>query len=184
VHLQSLSALQLRQVARGLRRNPTFTTAVLLTLALAIGANTAVFSVVNGVLINPLPYPEPESLISVLTRAPGAPNAPGASGGIADMPESASMYVTYAENNQSFESLGVFQPFPLNVAAAEGSEQIRGVSVTRGVLETLRVPPMLGRTFTDARFSRRRTRRCHPRVGLLAAEIRRRSLHRRPDVDE
>ena len=92
--MRSLLTLHLRPAIRGLRRNPTFTTAVLLTLALAIGANTAVFSVVNGVLINPLPYPEPESLISVLTSAPGAPNAPGTSGGIQDMPESASMYVT------------------------------------------------------------------------------------------
>ena len=150
--MRSLLTLHLRQAARGLRRNPTFTIAVLLTLALAIGANTAVFSVVNGVLINPLPYPEPESLISVLTRAPGAPNAPGTSGGIPDMPESASMYVTYAENNRSFESLGVFQPFPLNVVGADASEQIRGVSVSSGVLETLRVQPMLGRTFTDADY--------------------------------
>src|SRR5688572_8735426 len=150
--MRSLLTLHLRQAFRGLRRSPTFTIAVLLTLALAIGANTAVFSVVNGVLINPLPYPEPESLISVLTRAPGAPNAPGASGGIADMPESASMYVTYAENNRTFQSLGVFQPFPLTVAGAEGSEQIRGVSVSRGVLETLRVQPMLGRAFTDADY--------------------------------
>ncbi len=148
--MRSLLTLHLRHAARGLRRNPTFTIAVLVTLAIAIGATTAVFSVVNGVLINPLPYPEPESLISVLTRAPGAPNAPGASGGIADMPESASMYVTYSENNQSFESLGVFQPFPLNVAVADTSEQIRGVSVTRGVLESLRVQPMLGRAFADA----------------------------------
>ena len=146
------STLHLRQAVRGLRRNPTFTTAVLLTLALAIGANTAVFSVVNGVLINPLPYPEPDSLISVLTRAPGAPNAPGSSGGIPDMPESASMYVTYSENNQSFESLGVFQPFPLTVTVADGSEQIRGVSVSRGVLDALRVPPLLGRAFTDADY--------------------------------
>jgi len=150
--MRSLLTLHLRQAARGLRRNPTFTTAVLLTLALAIGANTAVFSVVNGVLINPLPYPEPDSLISVLTLAPGAPNAPGTSGGIADMPESASMYVTYAENNRSFESLGVFQRFPLNVVGADGSEQIRGVSVSRGVLEALRVQPMLGRAFTEVDF--------------------------------
>jgi predicted permease len=125
---------------------------VLLTLALAIGANTAVFSVVNGVLISPLPYPDPESLIDVLTRAPGAPNAPGASGGISNMPESASMYMTYAENNRSFESLGVFQPSPLNVATADGSEQIRAVSASRGVLEALRVQHMLGRAFTEADY--------------------------------
>src|SRR5688500_6411162 len=103
--MRSLLTLHLRQAVRRLRRSPTFTIAVLLTLALAIGANTAVFSVVNGVLINPLPYPELESLISVLTRAPGAPNAPGTSGGIADMPESASMFVTYAEINRTFQSL-------------------------------------------------------------------------------
>jgi putative ABC transport system permease protein len=71
--MRSLLTVHLRQAARGLRRNPTFTIAVLFTLAIAIGANTAVFSVVNGVLINPLPYPEPESLVDVLTRAPGAP---------------------------------------------------------------------------------------------------------------
>ena len=58
--MRSVLALHLRQTARGLRRNAAFTTAVLLTLALAIGANTAVFSVVNGVLLNPLPYPEPQ----------------------------------------------------------------------------------------------------------------------------
>ena len=150
--MRSLLTLHLRQAARGLRRNPTFTAAVLLTLALAIGANTSVFSVVNGVLLNPLPYPEPESLVSVLTRAPGAPNAPGQSGGIPDMPESASMYVTYAENNRSFERLGVFQGFPLTVTRSNGSEQVFGVSASRGVLEALRVPPMLGRAFTDAEY--------------------------------
>jgi putative ABC transport system permease protein len=150
--MRSLLTLHLRQAVRGLRRNPTFTIAVLLTLALAIGANTAVVSVVNGVLLNPMPYPEPESLVDVLTQAPGAPNAPGASGGITNMPESASMYVTYAENNQSFESLGVFQPSPLNVAIADSSEQIRGVAISRGVLESLRVPPMLGRAFTDVDY--------------------------------
>jgi predicted permease len=148
--MRSLLTLHLRQAARGLRRNPTFATAVLLTLALAIGSNTAVFSVVNGVLLNPLPYPEPDRLVDVLTRAPGAPNAPGASGGIADMPESASMFVTYAENNRSFESLGVYQPFPLTVTSRGTAEQVRAVGVSRGVMEALRVPPMLGRGFTDA----------------------------------
>src|SRR5688572_32052254 len=98
--MRSLLTLHLRQTARGLRRNPTFTTAVLLTLALAIGANTAVFTVVNGVLLNPLPYPEPESLVNVLTRPPGAPG-----GGITEMPESASMYVTYGRTSAPSKAL-------------------------------------------------------------------------------
>src|SRR5687768_15643273 len=147
-----LPDLHLRQTARGLRRNPTFTSAVLLTLALAIGANTAVFSVVNGVLLNPLPFPEPDRLVDVLTRAPGAPNAPGTTGGIADMPESASMFVTYSENNTSFESLGVYSPFPLTVTGSDTSEQVRAVGLTHGVMEALRVRPMLGRAFTQADF--------------------------------
>jgi len=145
--MRSVLTPHLRQTVRGLRRNPTFTLAVLLTLAIAIGANTAVFSVVNGVLINPLPYPEPDSLIDVLTRAPGAPG-----GGIQNMPESASMYVTYLENNRSFQSLGVYQGFSLTVAGADGLEQIPAVSVSRGVLEALRVPPILGRAFTDSDY--------------------------------
>ena len=147
--MRTMLGLHLRQSLRGLRRNPTFATAALLTLALAIGSNTAVFSVVNGVLLNPLPYPEPDSLVSVLTRAPGAP---GASGGIGDMPESASMYVTYSEGQRSFESLGIFEPFPLAVIAGDTSEQVRAVGVSRGVLDALRVPPMLGRSFTEADF--------------------------------
>jgi len=150
--MPSLLLLHLRQAVRGLRRNPTFATAVLLTLALSIGANTAVFTVVNGVLLNPLPYPEPETLVSVLTRAPGAPNAPGASGGITDMPESASMYATFSENNRSFDSLGIFDTFPLTVLGDASSEQIRAVGASRGVLEALRVKPMLGRSFVDGDY--------------------------------
>jgi predicted permease len=150
--MRTILALHLRQTLRGLRRNPTFTIAVLLTLALAIGANTAVFSVVNGVLLNPLPYPEPESLVSVLTRAPGAPNAPGGSGGITDMPESASMFVTYAENTTSFDSLGIYDTFPLTITGATSSEQVRAIGASHGVLESLRVPPLLGRSFTRADY--------------------------------
>src|SRR5688572_15142722 len=110
--MRSLLTLHLRQTARGLRRNPTFTIAVLLTLALAFGSNTRALIVVNARLLNPHPYPEPDRLVSVLTQAPGAP---GVSGGITDMPESASMFVTYAENNKTFESLGVYDSFPLTV---------------------------------------------------------------------
>ena len=57
--------VQLRQVLRGLRRAPLFTAIVLLTLAVGIGANTAIFSVVNGILLKPLSYPEPENLVAV-----------------------------------------------------------------------------------------------------------------------
>src|SRR6185369_17288904 len=110
-----------------------------------------VFSVVNGVLLNPLPYPDPDALVSVLTRAPGAPGASAGTGNAA-MPQSASMYVTYSDNQKSFESFGIFQPFPLAVSAGETSEQVRAVGVSRGVLQTLRVPPLLGRSFAETDF--------------------------------
>ena len=63
------------------------------------------------------------------------------------MPESASMYVTYAENQPSFQSVGVYDSFPLTVTDRDASEQIRAVGASRGVLETLRVQPMLGRAY-------------------------------------
>ena len=147
--MRTMLVVHLRQWLRGLRRNPTFATAALLTLALAIGSNTAVFSVVNGVLLNPLPYPEPDSLVSVVTHTPGAP---GISGGNDQIPESASMYVTYSEGQKSFESLGIFESFPLAVTAGETPEQARAVGVSRGVLDALRVRPMLGRSFIQADF--------------------------------
>ena len=102
--MRAFLTLNLRHAMRGLRRRPTFAVAVLLTLALAIGANTAVFTVVNGVLLNPLPYPESDSLVTVVTRAPGAPGAQGVTG-IPNLPESASMYITYADHNRSFQNM-------------------------------------------------------------------------------
>jgi hypothetical protein len=90
---------------RALGRNRMFTAVSLLTIAIGIGANTAVFSVVNSVLLKPLNYPNAEQLVSLHQVAPGAP-------GLADFESglhlSASMYFTYAEHNRAFQSLGVW----------------------------------------------------------------------------
>jgi hypothetical protein len=81
---------------------PAFTAVVVLTLAIGIGANTAVFSVLNSVLLNPLSYPRAEELVALRQIAPGAP-------GLADgLNLSPSMYLTYAEQNRVFRSLGVW----------------------------------------------------------------------------
>src|SRR5260370_32933032 len=88
---------------RALRHNPMFTAVALLTIAIGIGANTAVFSVVNSVLLKPLNYPNAEQLVSLHQITPGAP-------GLADFesgpPLSPSMYLTHDEHNPAFQQLG------------------------------------------------------------------------------
>src|SRR6201996_3537589 len=95
--------VDLKLVFRRLKRSPGFAITVVLTLAIGIGANTAVFSVLNSVLIRPLSYPEPQQLVSMHLIAPGAP-------GLADFRDelrlTASMYLTFAAHNSSFQSIG------------------------------------------------------------------------------
>ena len=97
--------LDLRYAARMLRKQPAFTVAVVLTLALGIGANTATFAALNSVLLEPLPYPDADDLVAVWNRAPGAPGLADVSGGLRLSP---SMYVTYAEGNRTFEHIGIW----------------------------------------------------------------------------
>src|SRR6185503_16922812 len=91
----------LQHVFRRLGRAPMFTSVALVTLALGIGANTAIFSVVNGVLIKPLAYPQSEQLVGVWHLAPGV-NIPG------NMNCSPAMYFTYREENQTFQDFGLW----------------------------------------------------------------------------
>ncbi|HEY4363198.1 MAG TPA: ABC transporter permease [Bryobacteraceae bacterium] len=136
----------LRYGLRALNRNRTFTAVALLTLAIGIGANTAVFSVVNSVLLKPLPYPKPEDLVAVRQTAPGAAGLGSISDGLRI---SGSMYFTYAEQNHTFQSLGVWFPNLVNVTGLAEPEQARGLLVSDGVLQTLAVPPMLGRWLSE-----------------------------------
>jgi predicted permease len=131
-----------RQGLRALGRTPSFTAVVLLTLALGIGANTAIFSLVDGIVLKPLPYPNASELISLRHTAPGAAWL----GTMAsDLPLSASMYVTYAEHNRTFSSLGVWLAGTATVTGVGNPEEVRSVSVSDGVLEALGIPPLLGR---------------------------------------
>ena len=134
--------LDSRYGLRALRHNPVFTTVALLTIAIGIGANTAVFSVVNSVLLKPLNYPKAEELVALHQLAPGAEGLADFETGLLLSP---SMYFTYAEHNQTFQSLGVWITGTANVTGLAEPEQVRTVAVTDGVFEALDVPPTVGR---------------------------------------
>lgn len=131
----------LRHAVRALCRAPAFTTLACLTLALGIGAATAVFSVVNGVLLKPLPYPESERLVAVWHRVPGL-NIPD------NVEMSAAQFFTYREETRTLQELGLWLPGSATVTGTPEPEQIQSVVVTHGALQALAVPPTVGRWFS------------------------------------
>src|SRR5437879_3471281 len=133
----------LRYALRRLGRSPVFTSVALLTLALGIGANTAIFSVVQGVLLKPLPYPDSERLVGLWHAAPGLAGIKG------DINCSPGMYFTYREENRSFQSLGLWTSGRTSVTGIAEPEQVDAVFVTYGTLDTLGVQPLMGRLFSE-----------------------------------
>src|SRR5215472_13695420 len=134
--------LDVRYGVRTLRHNPVFAVVGLLTIAIGIGANAAVFSVVNSVLLKPLNYPKSEELVALHQIAPGAEGLADFESGLLLSP---SMYVTYSEQNRTFQSLGVWITDTANVTGLAEPEQVRTVAVSDGVFETLDVLPAVGR---------------------------------------
>jgi predicted permease len=133
---------QLKQVLRRLGRAPFFTAVTLLTLAVGIGANTAIFSVLEGVLLKPLPYPHPEELAAVWLTAPGI--------NLKDLNLSPSTYFILREQSRTFQDIGVTTGYSLNVTGMGEPEHVSGLAVTDGVLPILGTTPLLGRLFTRA----------------------------------
>jgi len=131
---------QLKQVLRRLARAPMFTAITLITLAIGIGANTVIFSVVEGVLLKPLPYPNADRLIGVWHTAPGI--------NIKDLNMAPSVYFIDREQNSTFEDIGAYDGDSFNVTGTGDPEHVRGLDVTDGTLPLLGVHPALGRLFT------------------------------------
>ena len=131
---------QLRQVIRRLSRAPLFTVITLITLAVGVGANTVIFSVVEGVLLKPLPYPHAEQLIGVWHTAPGI--------NIKDLNMCPSIYFIDREQSTTLQDIGAYGSDSLNVTGAGEPEHVRGLDVTDGALPILGVTPALGRLFT------------------------------------
>jgi predicted permease len=130
----------LRFAIRMIRKSPGFASIAIFTLALAIGANSAIFSVVNGVLLKPLPYNETERLVGVWHTAPGL-NFPL-------LNASPSTYFTYREEGRVFEQIGLYDNDSLTVTGLGEPEQVDAMEWTESVLQVLRVAPALGRAFT------------------------------------
>jgi predicted permease len=133
-------ARDLKHALRTLPRRPSFTVAAVLTLALGLGATTAIFSVVYSVLIKPLPYPDADELVRIRYRAAALSS---------ELQSQPSMYFTYRADNQTLEEIGLFRDGGVTLTDVDGTERITSLAVTHGVLQALGVPPLRGRWFSE-----------------------------------
>ena len=126
---------------RGVRKRPLFTAVAVLTLALGIGANAAIFSVVSGVLLRPLPYPDPDRLMMLWTYNPRQ----GFDKDVGTYPN----FEDWRRQSTTFERMAAYTGGSFTLTGAGDPAQIRGAIVTPGFFETLGTPVMLGRVFGD-----------------------------------
>src|SRR6185436_8350582 len=125
---------------RRLRKSPVFTAIVVVTLALGIGANTAIFSVVNTVLLRALPFRDPGALVTILHSYPSLNNL--------EAPVSARGFKRYRDETKSFEAIAVETGFGANLTGSGDPERVPGVRVSGDWFKVLGVPPLLGRALT------------------------------------
>jgi predicted permease len=128
----------LRYSLRILTKSPGFTVVAVLTLALGIGANTALFSVVNGVLLNPLPYPNPERIVAVAEKFPPFPEASIAYPNFLD----------WVGMNYTFDALAAYRHTDFNLTDSGGAQQLTAVQVSASFFPLLGVKPVIGRNFS------------------------------------
>ncbi len=128
----------LRYAARRLARSPAFTAVAVLTLALGIGANVAIFGVLNGVLLRPLPYDEPDRLVKLWNRWEGSPEA--------DL--SPAEYFDYRDRVTAFVAMGAYATGAVNLTGGDAPERLGAGYLSAGVFPALGVDPALGRRFT------------------------------------
>ena len=124
---------------RALRRNPGFTAVAILTLAIGIGANAAIFSVINGVLLRPLPFPEPNRLVLIWETYANRNVTRGAA--------SLAEFLDWREQSRSFEALSALRVLFYNATGHAGPEQLWGVTVSGNFFRLLGVKPFVGRDF-------------------------------------
>ncbi|HEY0722718.1 MAG TPA: ABC transporter permease, partial [Pyrinomonadaceae bacterium] len=128
---------EIRLSIRSLLRHPGFTAVAVITLMLAIGVNTTIFSVVNAVLLKALPFRDPEQLVSV-HRKPEATGLPGTAG---------YQYLAWKEKSANFQDLAAYSDDNINLTGEGGPERIPFAQVTASLFTTLGVQPVRGRVF-------------------------------------
>lgn len=133
-----------RNAVTRLANRPSFTLPVLVTLASAIGATVVAYTVVDNVLLKPLPYPNPDALVDVVHEAPAV--------GLDEIGGSPAVYFTYREHNESFTAIGLWDSddSPATVAGDGAPETVTTLEVTHDILPILGTAPLLGRAFTAA----------------------------------
>ena len=125
---------------RSLRKSPGYAAVTILTLALGIGANTAIFSVVNGVILKPLPYPSPERLDVHHQSVPGL--------GFDQFWVSAPEFLEFAESNRSFQQVGAYRAGAVNLGTPDQPRRVNSAVITSELMPVLGVAPIRGRQFT------------------------------------
>lgn len=131
----------LRYGWRTLRKSPVFTAVAMLTLALGIGANSAIFTLINAVLLRPLPFPEPERLVLVWEDT--------SMFGLKDSPVSIGNYVEWRAQNHVFQQMGALEQRTFRLTGTGEAQQIQGSIVTASLFQALAVQPALGRLFRE-----------------------------------
>ena len=132
--------MRLKQVLRRLVQLPVFTTVAVMTLAIGIGANTAIFSVIEGVLLRPLPYPHADRLVAVDHAAPGV--------GMKSIGSAPFLYFTTRDEARTLATIGLWTSGTVSLTGLAEPEEVRTLFVTEDVLPSLGVQPALGRTFS------------------------------------
>ena len=129
--------MRLNQILRRLRQLPVFTSVAVLTLAIGIGANAAIFSVIEGVLLKPLPYPQPDQLVVLDHSATGV--------SLKNAGAAPFLYFTYREEARVFQDVALWQGDTESVTGLAEPEEVRSIVVTEGLLPMLGATPALGR---------------------------------------
>ena len=140
-------ARDVRRAMRSLRRSPVFTAVALLTLALAIGGTTAIFSIVNAVLLRPLPYRSPEQLAMLWTEDPTQ--------NLRELRSAAWNVEQWRSQNQTFADIAIFDSVSTTLTGADGAEQITGGSISPNLLPLLGVQPVQGRSWSNEEAEQR-----------------------------